>query len=96
MKVDIKSFLVGLLTTINLFVLMGFDDHEEKKEIGRYQFEILQGGQAIRNERVIVMDTTTGEFVRNITPLAARNEANPVRGEDSKGNRWNKSFYDNN
>jgi hypothetical protein len=26
---------------------------------------------------------------------AARNEANPTKGKDSKGNRWNKSFYDN-
>jgi hypothetical protein len=26
---------------------------------------------------------------------AAKNEANPTKGKDSKGNRWNKSFYDN-
>tara|TARA_B100000965_G_C19356856_1_gene654203 strand:- start:343 stop:624 length:282 start_codon:yes stop_codon:yes gene_type:complete len=93
MKLDIKSFIIGILTVLNLFILMGFDDSEE--EVGKYQFEILQGGQPIRNERVIVMDTSTGEFVRNITPLEARNEANPPQGKESKGNRWNKSYYDN-
>ena len=33
MKVDIKSFLIGVLTTVNLFLLMGFDDHEEEKKL---------------------------------------------------------------
>tara|TARA_B100001057_G_scaffold37201_1_gene33666 strand:+ start:507 stop:752 length:246 start_codon:yes stop_codon:yes gene_type:complete len=57
MKLDIKSFLIGVLTTVNLFLLMGFDDHEEEKEIGRYQFEFS-------GEKSIVMDTTNGEFVK--------------------------------
>ena len=29
MKLDIKSFIIGILTTVNLFLLMGFDDHDE-------------------------------------------------------------------
>ena len=38
MKLDIKSFLIGILTTVNLFLLMGFDDHEdESQKNGRYQ-----------------------------------------------------------
>ena len=44
MKLDIKSFLIGILTTLNLFLLMGFDDHKEEKEIGRYQASLDQGG----------------------------------------------------
>jgi hypothetical protein len=37
MKLDIKSFLIGILTTVNLFLLMGFDDHEdESQKNGRY------------------------------------------------------------
>ena len=37
MKVDIKSFLIGVLTTVNLFLLMGFEDHKEENLNGRYQ-----------------------------------------------------------
>ena len=53
MKVDIRSFLIGVLTTVNLFLLMGFDDHDEEKEIGRF---------AITNSDsfLYVMDTTNG------------------------------------
>ena len=57
MKLDIKSFLIGILTTVNLFLLMGFDDHEEEKEIGRYQFQFA-------GEKSIVMDTTNGKYVK--------------------------------
>ena len=46
MKLDIKSFLIGLLTTVNLFLLMGFDDHEdEAQKNGRYQVIIDNEGQ---------------------------------------------------
>ena len=55
MKLDIKSFLIGILTTVNLFLLMGFDDHE--KEVGRYQFQFA-------GEKSIVMDTTNGKYVK--------------------------------
>ena len=58
MKLDIKSFLIGILTTVNLFLIMGFDDHEEEKEIGRYQLGMGASNFAL------VMDTTNGEFVK--------------------------------
>ena len=46
MKLDIKSFLIGLLTTVNLFLLMGFDDHEDEvQKNGRYQVIIDNEGQ---------------------------------------------------
>ena len=46
MKLDIKSFLIGILTTVNLFLLMGFDDHEdESQKNGRYQVIIDNEGQ---------------------------------------------------
>jgi len=57
MKLDIKSFLIGILTTVNLFLLMGFDGHDEEKEIGRYQFQFA-------GEKSIVMDTTNGKYVK--------------------------------
>ena len=45
MKLDIKSFLIGILTTVNLFLLMGFDDHEdESQKNGRYQVIIDNKG----------------------------------------------------
>ena len=58
MKLDIKSFLIGILTTVNLFLLMGFDDHEEEKEIGRYQTVQL------KKDVLGVMDTTNGQLVK--------------------------------
>jgi hypothetical protein len=61
MKVDIKSFLIGILTTVNLFLLMGFDDHEEENEIGRYQSIIVQNKS---DSDVYVMDTTNGQLVK--------------------------------
>jgi len=44
MKLDIKSFLIGILTTVNLFLLMSFDDHEEENQNGRYQVIIDSKG----------------------------------------------------
>ena len=46
MKLNIKSFLIGVLTAVNLFLLMGFDDHEdEAQKNGRYQVIIDDEGQ---------------------------------------------------
>ena len=44
MKLDIKSFIIGILTTINLFLLMGLDDHDEENQNGRYQVIIDSKG----------------------------------------------------
>jgi len=74
MKLDIKSFLIGILTTVNLFLLMGFDDH--KKEIGRYQ-----GIRPDDSTDFYVMDTTNGEFVKNIHWKKAKKE---VEGNPNK------------
>ena len=41
MKLDIKSFIIGILTTVNLFLIMGFDDHDEENQNGRYQVIIV-------------------------------------------------------
>ena len=57
MKVDIKSFLIGVLTTVNLFLLMGFDDHKEEKDIGRYHVQLNQGN-------ILIIDSTNGDIVR--------------------------------
>jgi len=32
MKIDIKSLLIGALLTINVMLIMGFDEHEEEKK----------------------------------------------------------------
>ena len=53
MKLDIKSFLIGILTTVNLFLLMGFDDHKEEKEVGRFAI-------TSNDDFLYVMDTTNG------------------------------------
>ena len=44
MKLDIKSFLIGILATVHLFLLMGFDDHDEENQIGRYRVIIESKG----------------------------------------------------
>ena len=44
MKLEIKSFIIGVLATVNLFLLMGFDDHEEENQNGRYQVIIDSKG----------------------------------------------------
>ena len=44
MKLDIKSFIIGILTTVNLFLIMGFDDHDEENQNGRYQVIIDSKG----------------------------------------------------
>ena len=69
MKLDIKSFLIGILTTVNLFLLMGFDDHKEEKNIGRYQASLDQGG-------ILIIDTTNGELVRFRTTMGIGKEIN--------------------
>ena len=44
MKLDIKSFIIGILATLNLFLLMGFDDHDEENQNGRYKVIIDSKG----------------------------------------------------
>ena len=39
-----KIFLIGILTTVNLFLLMGFEDHKEETKNGRYQVIIDSKG----------------------------------------------------
>ena len=80
MKLDIKSFIIGILTTVNLFLLMGFDDHDEENQNGRYQLEMNESGF------IIVMDSTNGEFVKyKMGALEAVNEIdkNPNKLESS-------------
>ncbi len=40
MKLDIKSFIIGILTTVNLFLLMGFDNR--MKERFDKEFELVK------------------------------------------------------
>ena len=44
MKLEIKSFIIGILITANFFLLMGFDNHVEKNQNGRYQVIIDSKG----------------------------------------------------
>ncbi len=59
MKVDIKSFLIGVLTTVNLFLLMGFDDHKRSA----YDIENISDGES---ELIIWFDTYSGKPVANV------------------------------
>ena len=58
MKLDIKSFLIGILTTVNLFLLMGFDSNDENRA-GRYLMEV-------GNYSVIWYDSHTGEIIGQV------------------------------
>jgi len=58
MNIDIKSVLIGVLLTTSIMLVMGFDDHKEESQIGRYMFATGEGNLSI------VMDTTNGEFVK--------------------------------
>ena len=62
MKLDIKSFIIGVLTTVNLFLLMGFDDHEEEN---KYDIERIGGN-------IVWFDKRTGEFVGNYSDSTER------------------------
>lgn len=68
MKFDIKIFLIGILTTVNLFLLMEFDDHEEEKEVGRYQFvEIyLEENPILQGQAFLWVDTSNGDIVASM------------------------------
>lgn len=59
MKVDIKSFLIGVLTTVNLFLLMGFDGHKRNA----YDIENISDGES---EFIIWFDTYSGKPVANV------------------------------
>ena len=66
MTLDIKSFLIGVLTTVNLFLLMGFDDHEEEKEVGKYDVEYVinhDSPTSYQTYNKYWIDTRTGEEI---------------------------------
>ena len=64
MKLDIKSFLIGVLATINLFMLYGFTTADSDDNLGRYNilYTALYGGM------YIWYDTTSGELITTTTP----------------------------
>ena len=48
-----KRVVIGILTTVNLFLLMGFDDHDEENQNGRYQVIIdIKGDQYYFDSRL--------------------------------------------
>ena len=85
MKLDIKSFLIGILTTVNLFLLMGFDDHEEDNQIGRYQFEIEQNKYSSQS---YIMDTTNGQFVKYDNKDTVVKQVEDNRGQIKAGVKY--------
>ena len=69
MKVDIKSLLIGVLTIINIFLLMGFEhNNKEEKEFGRYQFvEIyLEENPVLQGQAFLWVDTSNGDIVASM------------------------------
>jgi len=68
MKVDIKSFLIGVLTTVNLFLLMGFDDHKSEDRNGRYQ--ITEHTNGLKTW----YDTRNGEGVGSYYPTISQRQ----------------------
>ena len=57
MKLDIKSFLIGSLVTINLFMLYGFTSADSDDSSGRYRISNLYGTS------LVWYDTHTGEII---------------------------------
>ena len=53
MKLDIKSVLIGVLLTINVMMLMGFQWSKSSEKEGKYTFMIV-------DEVVFIGDNTTG------------------------------------
>jgi hypothetical protein len=60
MKVDIKSFIIGVLTTVNLFLLMAFDDHQVESQ-HKYDIEYIVVADALIS--AMWADVKTGEPV---------------------------------
>lgn len=56
-QVDIKSVMIGFLSTALLVAAFSFKDGETGKE-GRYQTSVGQQG-------VVILDTKTGEYIIN-------------------------------
>ena len=54
MKVDIKSVLIGVLLTINVMMLMGFQWNNSSKEEGKYKF-------MVSNDILYIGDSDTGK-----------------------------------
>mgnify|MGYP006095611303 CR=1 FL=1 len=70
MKIEIKSVLIGVLLTVNVLLLLGFDENQEKVEdkfpIGRYQLAF--DGDA-DTDTGYVIDTKYGYIYPYIGPL---------------------------
>ena len=68
MKLDIKSFLIGVLTTVNLFLLIGFDDNNDetlkKFPIGKYQLAMEDDGVSY------IIDTQYGYVYPYLGPIS--------------------------
>jgi len=60
MKLELKSFVIGVLLTVNVLMLLGLNSNDEESQVGRYQFEIRQDD----DYQVYVMDTTDGTLVK--------------------------------
>jgi len=54
MKLDIKSVLIGVLLTINVMMLMGFQWNNSSKEEGKYAF-------VVSDDELFIGDSTTGK-----------------------------------
>jgi hypothetical protein len=54
MKLDIKSVLIGVLLTINIMMLMGFQWNNSSKEEGKYKF-------IVSNDILYIGDSDTGK-----------------------------------
>jgi len=71
MKVDIKSFLIGVLATINLFILYGFtnstncDTYYDSDDIMREVKKIERGMDRIQND-VNDIQSKVGSILREV------------------------------
>ena len=78
MKLELKSFAIGVLLTVNVLMLLGLNSNDEESQIGRYQSIVVADGW------IFVYDTTNGKFVKNSRNKLAKKEIenNPNRLDD--------------
>tara|TARA_A100001015_G_C14741572_1_gene613900 strand:- start:37 stop:327 length:291 start_codon:yes stop_codon:yes gene_type:complete len=94
MKLDIKSFLIGAVVIINLFFLMGFDNHEIED---RYDVEVYSAptitnmGVGANQLAYTWFDKRTGEIVGALSTSNLRKDKpyiiyegifNPIKNPD--------------
>jgi len=85
MKLELKSFAIGVLLTVNVLLLLGLNSNDEDSQIGRYQ--ALHMPSSLNTHIAYVMDTSDGTFVKYLfeNKVSKEVDRNPNRLDGSQG-----------